>query len=63
MLVLSRKKGESICINDDIMITIVDIRGDKIRLGIQAPREVPVHRKEVRDAIDYQDNIPHDESS
>ena len=51
MLVLSRKKSESIVINDDIIITIVEVRGDKVRLGIQAPREVPVHRKEVLDAI------------
>lgn len=51
MLVLSRKKSESIVINDDITITIVEVRGDKVRLGIQAPREVPVHRKEVLDLI------------
>lgn len=51
MLVLSRKKSESVVINDDIVITIVEVRGDKVRLGIQAPREVPVHRKEVLDAI------------
>ena len=49
MLVLSRKKSESIVINDDI--TIVEVRGDKVRLGINAPRSVPVHRKEVLDAI------------
>ncbi len=51
MLVLSRKKGESIVIGDDIVLTIVEVRGDKIRLGIDAPRDVPVHRKEIRDAI------------
>ncbi len=51
MLVLSRKKSESIVINDDIVVTVVEVRGDKVRLGIQAPREVPVHRKEVLDAI------------
>ena len=45
MLVLSRKKNESIVINDNIMITIVEIRGDKVRLGIEAPRDVPVHRR------------------
>lgn len=51
MLVLSRKKNESIVINDNITITVVDIRGDKVRLGVEAPKEVPVHRKEVFDAI------------
>ena len=51
MLVLSRKKNESIVINDDIEVTVVEIRGDKVRLGIVAPKEVPVHRKEVYDAI------------
>ena len=51
MLVLSRKKGESIMIGDDIEITIVDIRGDKVRLGIVAPATIPVHRKEVYEAI------------
>ena len=51
MLVLSRKNNESIVINDDIIITIVEIRGDKVRLGIVAPRDVPVHRQEVYEAI------------
>lgn len=51
MLVLSRKKNESIVINNDIVITVVDIRGDKIRLGIVAPKDVPVHREEVYEAI------------
>jgi len=51
MLVLSRKKNESIVINDDIVITIVEVRGDKVRLGIEAPRDIPVHRQEVLDAI------------
>ncbi len=51
MLVLSRQRDESIKIGDDIEITIVDIRGEKVRLGISAPSHVPVHRKEVYDAI------------
>lgn len=51
MLVLSRKKNESIVVDDNIVITVVEIRGDKVRLGIEAPREVPIHRSEVRDAM------------
>ena len=51
MLVLSRKKNESIVINSDIVITVVEIRGDKVRLGIVAPKDVPVHREEVYEAI------------
>lgn len=51
MLVLSRCKGEQIVINNDVTIVVVEIRGDKVRLGIEAPKEVPVHRKEVYDAI------------
>ena len=51
MLVLSRKKNECIVINDNITITVVEVRGDKVRLGIVAPKEVPVHRQEVYDAI------------
>ncbi|MEM9364538.1 MAG: carbon storage regulator CsrA [Planctomycetota bacterium] len=51
MLVLSRKKNESIVIDNDIRIVVVEIRGDKVRLGVEAPREVPVHRREVYDAI------------
>ena len=51
MIVLSRKRNESIVINDDIIIQVVEIRGDKVRLGIEAPREVPVHRNEVYEAI------------
>lgn len=54
MLVLSRKKNESIIIDDQIVITVVEIRGDKVRLGIQAPREVPIHRSEVHEAIQSQ---------
>ena len=51
MLVLSRQKDQTIMIGDNIEITVVDIRGDKVRLGITAPSEIPVHRKEVYDAI------------
>ena len=51
MLVLSRHRDESIMIGDDIVITIVDIRGDKVRLGIEAPNDIPVHRQEVYEAI------------
>ncbi len=51
MLVLSRKKNESIVIDNNITITVVEIRGDKVRLGIVAPKDVPVHRQEVFDAI------------
>lgn len=51
MLVLSRQRDETIIIGDDIQITIVDIRGDKVRLGISAPSSVTVHRKEVYEAI------------
>jgi len=51
MLVLSRQRDESIVIGDNIVVTIVDIRGDKVRLGIDAPTEVPVHRREVYEAI------------
>ena len=51
MLVLSRQRDETIVIGDDIEVTIVDIRGDKVRLGINAPKSVSVHRKEVYDAI------------
>ena len=50
MLVLSRKKNESIVINNDITIVVVEIRGDKVRLGVEAPKEVPVHRREVYEA-------------
>jgi len=51
MLVLSRKKNEGIVVGDNIKITVVEIRGDKVRLGVEAPMEVPVHRQEVFDLI------------
>lgn len=63
MLVLSRKKNESIVIDDNITIVVVEIRGDKVRLGIEAPKEVPVHRREVFDAIrrGMEDSPPQEE--
>ena len=51
MLVLSRKKNESIIINGDTTVVVLDIRGDKVRLGVDAPKEVSVHRREVYDRI------------
>ena len=51
MLVLSRQRDETIMIGDDIQVTVVDVRGDKVRIGISAPAHVPVHRKEVYEAI------------
>ena len=54
MLVLSRKKNESIIINDNITVTVIEIRGDKVRLGIEAPKDVTVHRREVYEAIQNQ---------
>ncbi|MGA2066436.1 MAG: carbon storage regulator CsrA [Thermoguttaceae bacterium] len=56
MLVLSRQRDESIIIGDKVVVTIVDIRGDKVRLGIEAPSEIPVHRQEVYEAI-RQENL------
>ncbi len=54
MLVLSRKKNESIIISDHITVTVVEIRGDKVRLGIEAPKDVTVHRREIYEAIQNQ---------
>lgn len=54
MLVLSRRKSESIVIDDSIIVTIVEVRGDKVRLGITAPEDVPVHRQEIWEAIKRQ---------
>jgi len=51
MLVLSRQRDESIMIGDQVVVTVVDVRGDKVRLGIDAPTEIPVHRHEVYEAI------------
>ncbi len=61
MLVLERKLGESIFIGDDIIVTVTNIRGDKVRIGIDAPREVPVHRGEVYERI--QEGVPQGERS
>ena len=57
MLVLSRKKNESIVINDNIIVVVVDVRGDKVRLGVNAPSDVTVYRKEVYDAIKRQASV------
>ena len=54
MLVLARKKYEAIVIRDDIVITVVEINGDKVRLGFDAPKDIPVHRQEVYEAIKRQ---------
>lgn len=56
MLVLSRKENETVMIGDDITLVVVEIRGDKVRLGIQAPKDVPVHRQEIYDAIRQSQN-------
>ena len=57
MLILSRKKDESIVINDNIEITVVDVSRGKVRLGITAPKDVPVHRREVYDAIQKEGHV------
>lgn len=57
MLVLSRQREESIIINDNIVITVIDIRGDKVRLGINAPGEIKVHREEVYLAIQRENEL------
>jgi carbon storage regulator len=54
MLVLGRQKDESIMIGDNVEVIIIDVRGDKVRLGITAPKDIPVHRKEVYEAIQRQ---------
>ena len=51
MLVLSRKKNESIIINDNVIVTVIEIRGAQVRLGFDVPKDVPIHRREVYDAI------------
>ena len=62
MLVLSRYKDQSIYIGDDIVVTIVDVRGDRIRLGIEAPSNVPVHRQEIYEAIRRENAVSNVES-
>jgi carbon storage regulator len=57
MLVLSRYRDESIYIGDDVIITVVDVRGDRVRLGITAPANVSVHRKEIYDAINREQQL------
>lgn len=54
MLVLSRKKNEQIIVGDQIVITVVEVRGDRVRLGIEAPQEIPIHRNEVLESIKAQ---------
>ncbi len=63
MLVLSRHRDESIMIGDNIVITVVDVRGDKVRLGIDAPTDIPVHRQEVYEAIQREKNSKKDASA
>jgi carbon storage regulator len=57
MLVLSRKMGEQIVISDNIKVTVLNLHGDRVQIGIEAPREVPVHRQEVRDRIQVEVEI------
>lgn len=56
MLVLTRRKGESIVVGDDIEIRVLEVSGDAVRIGIKAPKEVPVHRREIYEAI-LEENI------
>jgi carbon storage regulator len=63
MLVLSRHRDESIMIGDNIVITVVDVRGDKVRLGIDAPTDIPVHRQEVYEAIQREKNAKRDQNA
>lgn len=58
MLVLSRRKNQRIVINNNISVCVVDIRGNKVRLGVEAPEEVPVHRQEVHEAIERTKSDP-----
>ena len=58
MLVLSRKCDESVVIAENIVVTVIEVRGDKVRLGIQAPRDVPVHRSEIWASIQQENAVP-----
>src|SRR5688572_2295380 len=60
MIVLSRKRNESIVINSNIVVTVIEIRGDKVRLGIEAPRDCSVHRQEVWAALHRNEWAPHE---
>ncbi len=62
MLVLSRKRNESLVINENIVVTVVEVRGDRVRLGIQAPRDVPIHRSEILAAIQLEQAVGATES-
>ena len=57
MLVLSRKRSESVVIDENIVVTVIEVRGDKVRLGIQAPRDVPVHRSEILVSIQQAESV------
>jgi carbon storage regulator len=63
MLVLSRKRDEKIVIGDYITVTIVEIRGDKVRLGIEAPDSIPVHRQEVYDAVQRENRVKENQTT
>lgn len=52
MLVLSRKEGEAVIVGEEIIVTVIEIRGDKVRLGFQAASDIPIHRKEIHDQIE-----------
>jgi len=57
MQIITRQKGQSLVIGDDIIITVVEIRGDKVRLGVEAPKEVPTHNRKVFDAVQRADSV------
>ena len=63
MLVLSRKPNESVVIAENIVVTVIEVRGDKVRLGIQAPRDVPVHRSEIWASIQQEESVTAAETS